>query len=111
MTFQRVPPDDHRCNIAENVIQTWKDHFDGVLSGTSRDFPLHLWCQVIQQMEQQLLLLRQFNINPKISAYAHVYGQHKYNDAPCVPIGMETLVHENPAGEEHLLSTAEKDLS
>ena len=76
MTFQRVPPDDHRRNIAEKAIQTWKDHFVGVLSGTARDFPLHLWCQALPQMERQLLLLRQSNVNPNISAHAHVYGQH-----------------------------------
>ena len=96
MTYQLVPPDDHRCNIAEKAIQTWKDHFVGVLSGTSDTFPLHLWCQVLPQMERQLLLLRQSNTNTKISAYAHVYGQHNYDAAPFVPIGMETLVHEKP---------------
>ena len=42
MTFQRVPPNNHRRNIAKKAIQIWKDNFDGVLSGTVRDFPLHL---------------------------------------------------------------------
>ena len=87
MTYQLVPPDDHRRNVAEKAIQTWKDHFVGVLSGTSDTFPLHLWCQVLPQMERQLLLLRQSNTNPKISAYAHVYGQHNYNAAPSMPMG------------------------
>ena len=32
----------------------------------------------------------------KISKYAYVYGPHDYNAAPFVPIGMETLVHDNP---------------
>jgi hypothetical protein len=96
MTYQLVPPDDHRCNMAEKTIQTWKDHFVGVLSGTSDTFPLHLWCQALPQMERQLLLLWQSNTNPKVSAYAHVYGQHNYNAAPFVPIGMKTLVHEKP---------------
>ena len=76
MTYQLVPPDDHRRNISEKAIQTWKDHFVGILSRTFDAFPLHLWCQVLPQMERQLLLLRQSNTNPKISAYAHVYGQH-----------------------------------
>ena len=68
----------------------------GVLSRTADTFPLHLWCQAIPQMERQLLLLRQSNSNPKISAYAQVYGQHDYDATPFVPIGMETLVHERP---------------
>ena len=35
-------------------------------------------------------------MKPKIYAYARVYGQHNYNAAPFVPIGMETLVQDNP---------------
>ena len=96
MTYQLVPPDDHRRNIAEKAIQTWKDHFVGVLSGAAASFPMHLWCQTIPQVERQLLLLRQSNVNPKISAYAHVYGPHNYDAAPFVPIGMESLVHDKP---------------
>jgi len=96
MTFQLVPPDDHRRNAAEKAIQTWKDHFIAALSGTADDFPLHLWCQAIPQMERQLCLLRQTNINPKISTYAYLYGPHNYNAEPFVPIGMQALVHDKP---------------
>ena len=42
------------------------------------------------------MLLSMSNINPKISSYAHVYGQHDYNAEPFVPISMESLVHEKP---------------
>ena len=96
MTFQLIPPDDHCRNLAERPIQTWKDHFVGVLSGTAYTFPLHLWCQIIHQVERQLLLLQQCCIKPKNSAYAHVYGAHDYNSEPFFPIGMETLVHDKP---------------
>lgn len=96
MTYQLVPPDDHRRNVAEKAIQTWKDHFVAVISGTADKFPLHLWCQLIPHMERQLNLLRQSNGNPKISAYAHLYGPHDYNAAPFVPLGMEALVHDKP---------------
>ena len=96
MTYQLVPPDDHRRNIAKKAIQTWKDHFVSALSGTADNFPLHLWCQLIPQMERQLNLLRQSNSNPKISAYAHLYGHHDYNSHPFVPIGMEALIHDKP---------------
>ena len=96
MTYQLVPPDDHRRNVAEKAIQTWKDHFVAVLSGTSDKFPLHLWCQLIPHMERQLNLLRQSNANPRISAYAHLYGPHDYNASPFVPLGMEALVHDKP---------------
>ena len=74
MTYQLVPPDNHRRNIAERAIQTWKNHFVSVLSGAASAFPLHLWCQVIPQAERQLLLLSHSNVNTHISFYAHVYG-------------------------------------
>ena len=75
MSYQLVPPDDHRRNIAKRAIQTWKNNFVGVLAGTAATFPLHLWCQIIPQAERKLLLLSQTNINPKISSYAYVYGR------------------------------------
>ena len=43
MTYQLVPPDNHRCNTAEKEIQFWKEHFIYILSGTAENFPLHLW--------------------------------------------------------------------
>eukprot|EP00804_Cyclotella_cryptica_P029543 CCRYP_020577-RA/>CCRYP_020577-RA protein AED:0.27 eAED:0.27 QI:0/0/0/1/0/0/2/0/428 len=96
MTYQLVPPDDHRRNLAERAIQTWKDHFVAALSRTAEKFPLHLWCQTLPHMEHQLNLLRQSFVHPKLSAYAHLYGHHDYNALPFVPIGMETLVHNKP---------------
>ena len=96
MTYQLIPPDDHHRNIAENSIQTWKDHFVGVLTGTESTFPMHLWCQSIPQAERQLLLLQQSNVNPRIYAYSHVYGLHNYNTKTFVPIGMSSIFHDKP---------------
>eukprot|EP00804_Cyclotella_cryptica_P019412 CCRYP_006613-RA/>CCRYP_006613-RA protein AED:0.27 eAED:0.27 QI:0/-1/0/1/-1/1/1/0/573 len=90
MTYQLVPPDDHRRNIAEKSIQTWKDHFIAFISGTDTKFPLHLWCQLLPQME------RQSNACPHISSHTHLYGHHDYNAHPFVPLGMEALVHDKP---------------
>ena len=94
MTYQLVPPNNHRRNIAEKAIQLWKYHFIVVLSGMASTFPLRLLCQVIPHAERQLLLIHQSNTNPKISPYAHLYGAHDYSALPFVPIGMETLVHD-----------------
>jgi hypothetical protein len=57
MTYSLVPPGNHQRNMAEKSIQTFKDHFVGVLSGCAPTFPLHLLCQLLLQVEQQLLLL------------------------------------------------------
>ena len=97
MTYQLVPPDDHRRNIAGKTIKTWKDHFVSVCSGVSAHFLMHLWCRLIPQVEKQLLLLRQTNINPKILAFTYLYGLHDYNAQQFVPIGMEAMIHENPS--------------
>ena len=96
MSYQLVPPDNHRRNIADRAIQTWKNHFIGVISRAAATFPLHLWCQAIPQAERQLMLLSMSNFKPKISSYAHVYVQHDYNAEPFVPIGIESIVRDKP---------------
>ena len=57
ITFKIVPTDDHWRNLEEKAIQTWKEHFIGVMSGTAAAFPVHLWFQAIPQSERRLLLL------------------------------------------------------
>ena len=42
--FEKVAPGNHRCIIAERVIQTAKDHFISVLAGCDTSFPMHLCC-------------------------------------------------------------------
>ncbi len=76
VTYELVPPDDHRCNMAKKAIQTFKDHFVGVLSGCAPTFSMHLWRQLLLQVEWQLLLLQQSRLHPNLSAYAHIYGHH-----------------------------------
>eukprot|EP00804_Cyclotella_cryptica_P009373 CCRYP_018077-RA/>CCRYP_018077-RA protein AED:0.09 eAED:0.09 QI:0/0/0/1/1/1/2/0/1069 len=109
MTYQLVPPDDHRRNVAKKAIQTWKDHFVAVLSGTSDKFPLHLWCQLIPHMERQLNLLRQSNANPRISAYAHLYGPHDYNASPSFRLVWRPLFMTNPINTRPTCNTAPED--
>ena len=62
MTYELVPPKEHRHNMAEKAIQTFKDHFVGVLSGCALSMPIYIWCQLLPQVERQLLLLRQSSI-------------------------------------------------
>jgi hypothetical protein len=97
MTYKFVPPEEHQRNVAKKSIETFNDHFVGVLSGCAKTMPMHLWCQLLPQVERQLLLLRQSLVNPGMSAYAHVYqGQHNYSKHLFIPIGMESLVHVKP---------------
>jgi hypothetical protein len=57
MTYDLLPLEDHQRNLTEKSNGTFKDHFIGVLSGCAKSMPMHLWCQLLPQVEQQLLLL------------------------------------------------------
>jgi hypothetical protein len=67
-----TPADQHRQNIAERAIQTFKGHFISVLAGVADDFPIHQWDELLPQTILALNLLRQSNIAPNISAYAYI---------------------------------------
>jgi hypothetical protein len=74
MTHEVVPPSKHRRNLAERAIQTFKHHFISILSRVDDKFPLCHWCHLLGPAELTVNLLRQSNVAPKISAYAHVHG-------------------------------------
>ena len=87
MTYQLVPPDDHRRNINERSIQTAKSHvISSVLCGVDPNFPMHLWDLLIPQMEIKLNLLRQSRTIPTISAGVHLHSPHDYNAYPLAPL-------------------------
>ena len=96
MIHDLVPPDNHRSNLAERAIQTFKHHFISILSGVGDKFPLSLWCALLKQTELTVNLLRQSNVVPKILAFAHVHGQHDYIKKPFMPIGCAVQVHVKP---------------
>ncbi len=100
MTYKLVPPDYHRCNIAKQSIQTFKSHFVSILSGVVERFPLSLWCNLLQPAELTVNLLQQSNVAPKVSAYAHVHGQHNYMKCPFPPLGCTVMTHIKPKNRQ-----------
>ena len=42
-TYQLVPPNVHRRNIAERAMRTFKAHFLEILSGVDPEFPKFMW--------------------------------------------------------------------
>ncbi len=96
MTHELVPPDCHHCNIAEWAIQTFKNHCVSILSGVDNRFPPSLWCHLVQPAELTVNLLQQSNVAPKVSAYAHVHGQHDYMKCPFPPLGCTVIAHVKP---------------
>ena len=57
MKYQLVTVHDHRTNLAEHAIQTFKDHFMAILDGTDQGFPTRLWDELIEQTVITLNLL------------------------------------------------------
>ena len=68
MTYQLVPPHDHRRNRAEKAIQIFKGHFVAILCGADKEFPLTLWDLLLPQAEATLNMLRPSRMTP---AYLH----------------------------------------
>ena len=100
MTYQRVPPHDHRRNIAENRIGTGKAHIIANLCGVSPKFPLHLWDRLLPQMEMTRNMLRPSNLVLTILAHAYLRGQHDYNSHPLAPLGYEVETQLKPTTKE-----------
>ncbi len=71
-TIQLVPPDNHRRNLVERAIQTFKNHFKAILAGVDDSFSMQLWDKLIPQTILKLNLLRKANAVPTISAYQYV---------------------------------------
>ena len=96
MQYELVPKGQHRRNIAEKAIQTWKSHAVGVFSGMSDKCPLTIWDLLLPQIDMQVNLLRQANTAPKVSAWAYMHGQHDFNRHPLAPLGIEAHIYIPP---------------
>ena len=94
LTYEIMPPKNHRRNPAERAIQTFKGHFISVLNGLDRDFPKEQWDLIMPQVNMTLNMLRECDINPAHSAYSYVNGAFDFSAHPLVPLGCRTVVHE-----------------
>ena len=68
VTFEYVPPNQHRRNAAERAIRTFKNHMLAGLAICHKDFPLREWDRLLPQCELTLNLLRNSRLN---STYLH----------------------------------------
>ena len=96
MTTKLFPPAVHRRNAAERAIRTFQNHFIAGLCSVDKDFPLHLWDQLLVQAELTLNLLRGSRLNPKLSSWAQVNGTFDFNRVPLAPPGCRVLIHDKP---------------
>ncbi len=96
MEYKLVPPRNHQWNQAEQAIQIFKAHFISILASIDDQFPLSLWCYLLEPTELTLNLLRQSNVAPKILAFAHVHGHHNCMKKPFAPLGCAIHFHVKP---------------
>lgn len=94
IAYQLTPAYIHRTNAAERAIRTFKAHFISGLCSTDKNFPIHLWDRLLPQATITLNLLHKSRINPKLSAYAQIYGAFDFNATPMAPPGTRVLIHE-----------------
>ncbi len=71
---QYTPPDIHRSNIAERMIQTWKNHMCAIPAGTPKTYHLSNWCKDLEQVDITLNMMRPCTQNPDLSAYEAMEG-------------------------------------
>ena len=57
------------------------------------DFPIAEWDRGLFQIGLTLNLLRCSRVNPKLSAWAYLYGNYDFNKNPLAPIGTQVLIH------------------
>ena len=105
ITYQLLPPENHRRNAAERAIQTWKNYFIADLSSVDPTFPMTEWDRLVQQGELTLNLPQNARVNPNLSAWAYLFGQINYNTTPLAPPGTKLIVHVKNTQERIMGST------
>ena len=94
--LQLVEPHNHRVNVAERAIQTFKSLFIGGISICDPDFPTILWSRLIHQCQDACNLLRTSRVHPKVSAYHVLEGVHDFNKTPWAPPGTRATIFNPP---------------
>ena len=61
------------------------------------DFPLVEWDRLLPREVITLNLLRASRVNSKLSKYAYIFGEFKYNATPIAPPGTWVLAHAKPS--------------
>ncbi len=97
LEYQLANAHDHRHNLAERAIRTFKSHFISILNGTDSRFPPHLWCRLIPQAVATLNMLRPSRLNPHLSAYNQLFGKFNINRTPSAPLGTKVIAYQAKA--------------
>jgi hypothetical protein len=91
-----VEPNNHRVNVAERAIQTFKAHFISALATTDSKFPLQLWDRLTPQVEATQNILQPSRFDPTMSACKAIHGPYDWNQFPLAPPGCKAVIYEAP---------------
>jgi hypothetical protein len=97
---QKVPPDMHRCNKAEQAMQTFKAHFISILAGVDPSFPRNRWDLLLPQAEIMVNLLQQSLLQPDISAWEHFNGPFNFDATLMGPPGCRVIAHAKGSSQQ-----------
>jgi hypothetical protein len=101
MTHKLGPLDCHHCNIAEQAIQTFKNHFVSILRGVEDRFPpLPVVTSRATSGTHHQPITTEQHCTKSVSAYAHVHGQHDYMKRPFAPKGCMIMAHVKPKNSQ-----------
>ena len=89
-----APPHIYRLNGAERTIHIFNNHFVAGLASVDKKIPIYLWCQILKQEEITISLLRTSRTNPRLSAYAQIFGKFDFKSTPMAPPGTKIIAHE-----------------
>ena len=106
--YQLAPPEMHRTNPAEKAVQTWKNHFVAGLASLPPNFPIALWCHLVEQANITLNILGPCRQNPALSAQAAMNGCFNFDATPMAPPGTKAMTHVKPQRRESWGYHAEK---
>jgi hypothetical protein len=86
----------HQQNCAECAIRMFKDHFIAILTSIDSAFLPYLWDLLLPKAKLTLNLLRQANLNPRISMREYFQGPFGFKQTPLGPVGCRVLIHAKP---------------
>ena len=64
------------------------------LESVENIFPINIWCQIVKQADITMNLLLRSGINPRLSAYAQIFGTFGFNTTPMAQPGTKIIAHE-----------------
>jgi hypothetical protein len=99
-TIQLVPPDNHKQNLAERAIKTFKNHLKAILAGVDDGFPMRLWDKLLSQTILTLNLLCQSNVAPTVAAWQYIHVPFDYKKMPLAPMGCAVQIHKSSERQE-----------